>query len=221
MIHIECEQGSLEWHMARRGIPTASGFSRIMTPKTMKLAAAHVEYACELIGDLFSLDEPEEGYESKAMTHGILNEPEARAWYEMETNQTVTRAGFIVTDDQRFGCSPDGLVGEDGGLELKCPQTKTHVRYLLNGKQVPDEYKAQVHGNIIVTGRAWWDFLSYCPGLPPLLVRVEPDAYTLALKRCLEQFWEKFSEMLAAVRNFEEPQPPLVDLLNDAIAAQE
>jgi hypothetical protein len=222
MKHIECQQGSIEWWAARRGVPTASGFDRIITPKTMKLAAAHVEYACELIGDMHRLDDADarDGYTSPAMQNGIDTEPEARAWYEMENSVTVERVGFITTDDGRFGCSPDALVGDMGGLELKCPRQKAQVRYLLGGRVVPDEYKAQVHGNLIVTGRAWWDFLSYCPGLPTLIVRVEPDKFTAALKSVLEEFWGSYTEMLAKVKAFEEPQQTLIETLSAAVAAE-
>lgn len=220
MILHDCNQGSIEWWAARRGIPTASEFHRILTPKTLKLASAHREYAYELIGDRHRLEECDEGYTSPAMRNGIDMEPEARRWYEMEQRCTVQRVGFITTDDGRFGCSPDALVGEDGGLEVKCPTHKVHVRWLCEGRQVPDEHKAQVHGNLIVTGRSWWDFLAYCPGLPPLLVRTYPDRYTVALKGALDDFWASYTESLSRVRSFEEPDVPLAEQLEAAIVAQ-
>jgi hypothetical protein len=200
---IECAQISPEWWEARRGIPTASNFSKIMTPKTMKLSSQCEEYIAELIAEQICLTPnyfTEQGRPiTKAMTDGIDNEPEARRFYEMEKNSTVQQVGFITTDDGRFGCSPDGLVGEDGGLELKCPMLKTQVRYYLNGG-IPDEYITQVHGSLIVTGRKWWDFLSYCPGSPPVMIRTVPNAYTENLKKCLEQFWTLYQESLDKFR---------------------
>jgi hypothetical protein len=197
---IECAQLSPEWWEARKGIPTASNFDRIMTPKKMVLSSQCEPYIAELIAEQICLNPnyfTEQGRPiTQAMTDGVDNEPEARRFYEIERDVTVQQVGFVTTDDSRFGCSPDGLVGEDGGLELKCPMLKTQVMYVLNG-QVPDEYLAQVHGSLIVTGRKWWDFLSYCPGAPPLLIRVTPNAFTEKLRACLEQFWTLYQESLA------------------------
>lgn len=199
---INCEQYSTEWWEARRGIPTASAFDRIITAKTGKLSAGALGYAFELVADLAQLGpEPwlnEPGYESAAMKRGTQTEHEARRFYEMERDVDVQRVGFCITDAGDAGCSPDGLVGESGGLELKCPLLKTHVGYLYRGG-LPDEYKPQVHGSLIVTGREWWDFLSYAPGLPPLLVRVEPDDYTESLRHCLAEFQQILAEVKAKV----------------------
>lgn len=194
----DCDQYSPEWWRLRRGVPTASEFGRILTPKTMKLASAADDYVCELVGDIACLSSDYAAFRptSKAMDAGTLTEPEARRYYEMETGQDVQQVGFCMTDDERFGCSPDGLVGEDGGLELKCPLLKTQAAYLMDGG-LPAEYRAQVHGCLIITGRAWWDFLSYAPGLDPLLIRVTPDEYTLALRGALEIFWVRFQEAKA------------------------
>lgn len=187
-----CEQGSQEWHDLRRGVPTASEFQRILPPKTRKPGAGARSYLEELIGDKMSIyyRENAESFTNKAVRWGEQCEAEARKWYALERNVDVELVGFCTTDDGRFGCSPDGLVGEDGGLELKCPQANTHVGYLLDGV-LPTDYMGQVHGSLIVTGRKWWDFLSYAPGLPPLLVRVTPDEYTEALRKQLDKFWDE------------------------------
>jgi hypothetical protein len=187
---IECEQYSPLWWQVRRGVPTASEFGSILTPKTMKLAAAADAYICRLIGDAFDLAYPRPSFTNAEMRHGTEAEPESRHWYEMETDTTVQQVGFCTTDDGRFGCSPDGLIGDDGVLELKNPSPGTHVAYLMDGG-LPAEYRAQCHGHLIVTGRAWCDFLSYCPGLPPFLVRVYPDDYTTALRDALDVFWRR------------------------------
>lgn len=206
---IECEQGSMEWFQARRGIPSASNFDRIITPKTGKLSAQADDYICELIGELNTPYLPEwaENYTNKAIRWGEQTEQEARDWYTVDTGNQVRQVGFCTTDDARFGCSPDGLIGEDGGLELKCPQPKTHTAYLLKGG-LPDEYRPQVHGALFVTGRPWWDFASYSPGLPPLLVRVVPDDYTRALADALENFHLRYSAALEKVRLLQDPVMP-------------
>ncbi len=190
---IECVQGSPEWWEARRGVPTCSEFGRILTPKTMKVSSSADKYIAELIADRVCLtpnyftDRPT----SRDMEHGTNSEPEARRFYEMERGVDVTQVGFYLDDEGRFGGSPDGLVGEEGGLELKCPKLSTQVEYLLAGT-LPDEYKAQVHGHLIVSKRPWWDFMSYAPGLEPFIIRVEPDAFTRELKVGLEMFWDKY-----------------------------
>lgn len=186
---IECTQGTPEWFEARRGIPTASNFKRILTPKTGKLSASAQDYIYELIAERYHLGAMDElaTPATVAMQNGTIMEPEARRWYELEAKAKVEQVGFIVTDDGRFGCSPDGLVGDGGGLELKCPMGKTHLGYLHAG-ELPDDYKAQVHGCMIVTGRQWWDFMSYAPGLPAFRIRAERDDYTALLADALDAF---------------------------------
>jgi YqaJ-like viral recombinase domain len=132
-----------------------------------------------------------ESYTSHAMQYGIDTEPEARQWYATYTRNSVRRVGFVTTADGRFGCSPDGLIEPDGGLELKCPLLKTHVGYLRDGG-LPSEYKCQVHGCLAVTGAKWWDFVSFCHGAPPILIRVEPDDFTKALRDALDLFHERY-----------------------------
>lgn len=185
----DCIQGSPEWYELHRGRPTASSFDRIITPKTGKLSASADGFICQLIAEtLQGLPmTPADKYISRAIQNGLDMEPEARRWYEMQLGYEVEQIGFCTTDDGLIGCSPDGLVGLDGGLELKCPEGKTHISYLLDGT-LPSEYRAQVHGSIIVTGRQWWDFMSYAPGLPPFVLRVVPDQFTEQLRGCLDAF---------------------------------
>ncbi len=99
---------------------------------------------------------------------------EALVFYEMVKGVEVAKVGFCLSDCKRYGASPDGLVGEDGLLEIKCPTIAVHVGYLLD-KTFPMDYFQQIQGQLFVTGRQWSDFLSYYPGLPPLLIRVTPD----------------------------------------------
>lgn len=200
MKFFDVRQGSPEWHELRQGRPTASCFDRILTPKTRKPSAQQEDYIDELIADMMRLSPPDgsENYVNRAMQHGIDCEPEARRFYEMERRCTVTNGGFCMDDAGRFGCSPDGLIGEEGCLELKCPMGKTQVGYLRSGL-LPSEYTWQVHGHLIVTGRAWCDFLSYAVGLPPLLIRVEPNDDTEALRKALDAFWDRYMTALAFI----------------------
>ncbi len=198
-----CKQGSPEWHALRRGIPTASEMGRIMTPKTMALSSAADGYIAQLVAERLSTIPPEyaDSYTNKPMEWGRETEMAARRWYEMEIGVQVQEIGFCTSDDGRFGCSPDGLVGEKGGLELKCPQGKAQIKYCLDDRHaIPSEYMAQVHGALLVSGRPFWDFLSYSPGCPTIYVRAEPSIYTMKLATALEEFLERFDEALAKIK---------------------
>lgn len=199
MIRHDFPQYSPEWWDVRRGVPTASNFGRIMTPATRKPSSQAAGYICQLIAEQADPHYADvDSYVSAAMKNGTMMEPEARAFYTFERDADVTEVGFCLTDDGRFGASPDGLVGDDGTLELKSPMHKTHVEYLLAGV-VPPAYLPQVHGQIIVTGRAWCDFMSYARGLPPLLIRVERDDYTADLEAALDVFWREYQTALEKI----------------------
>lgn len=204
---IACKQGTPEWLEARLGIPTASEFKRIVTPKKWEYASGAETYIHELIAETITPDYSElETYVSSAMRNGMMLEPEARRYHEFTTGLEVEEVGFVTTDDGRFGYSPDGLLGDDGLLECKSPKPKTHIKWLLSGG-VPDEHLAQCQGGLIVTGRKYIDFLSYCHGLPPLLVRVEPDEKTEALRVALERFWTEYQATKALIEGKYEPLP--------------
>jgi putative phage-type endonuclease len=191
------DQYSPEWFAVRRGIPTASEFHRIITAKQGKSSAQAHGYLCRLIGDRFDIDYPRvNDNATAAMKRGTQFEPEARRFYEFDRDTTVAQVGFCTTDDGRLGCSPDGLVGDDGLIEIKCPSPEVHVAYILDGG-LPDDYRPQVHGQLLVTGRSWCDFLSYCPGLPNFIVRVEADEFTTKLRCALEDFLARYDELLA------------------------
>lgn len=199
------EQGTQAWLDARAGKATASNFHRILTPPgkrwpTGKPSAQRDDYACEIIAEKL-VDGPDpwrDDYQSADMQRGTFSEAEARKFYAFERDCEVRQVGFCVHDNGFWGCSPDGLVEPDGGVEIKCPRPSTQVRYFLDGV-VPAKYRPQVHGCLIVTGRAWWDFLSYCPGLPPLLLRVTPDEYTKQLEAALVEFKALYDDLLAKV----------------------
>jgi hypothetical protein len=192
-------QYSDEYWAVRRGVPTASEMSCILTPKTMKLSAAVDTYICRLLGDVYDQSYPRLNEKvSTAMRDGTAQEAEARNWFSLQADEDVKQVGFCMSDCERMGCSPDGLT-EDSGLELKNPTPAVHVSYLLDGKQVPAEYLGQVHASMLVTGFDSWWFMSYCPPLPALLVKVERGEYTDALKGAFEKFWERFQEAKARI----------------------
>lgn len=173
IVHTEFKQGSVEWMMARAGIPTASEFDALITPKGARRTGEMPKtYVAKKVAEVWQ-GGPLPTFQGNDMEQGQILESEAIPWYELEYG-TVTRVGFITTDDKRTGCSPDGLLGEDGGIEIKCPEAHTHVKYLINGV-LPDDYFAQVHGCMYVTGRKWWRFLSYRRGFPAFRLTVERD----------------------------------------------
>lgn len=198
MIFFDVDQGSEEWFTLRKGILTASRTNQILTSKKEEPSTQQDDLIAELIGEKLSLIPPEhvETYTNRSMRWGQHCEEEARRFYCLERNCEVSNGGFCLTDDERFGASPDSLVGTDGCLELKAPQAHTHAKYIMKGG-LPLEYKSQCHTHLIVTGRAWCDLLSYCPGLPPLLVRVTPNEYTAKLKKAMDDFWVRYQDQLA------------------------
>ena len=190
MIVLNVEQGSKEWHNARLGIPTASRFSQIIT-KTLKPSVSATGYMHELLGE-WALGEPSSNFSSAFMERGISTEDEAINYYEFEQEEDTRKVGFCLRDDKLAGCSPDRLVGLNGGLEIKVPSAKIHIAYLL-GSPVAD-YHAQVQGCLYITGREWWDILSFNPFMPPSLVRCQRDeAFITKLDGYLKIFLDKLS----------------------------
>lgn len=168
------EQRSVEWMLARAGIPTASEFDALVTPDfKIRTGDMPKTYLAKKLAEVWQ-GGPLVGFNVFDMQQGVILEEEAIPWYELEFETKVEQVGFITTDDGRIGCSPDGLIGEEGGIEIKCPAVQTHCGYLLSGG-LPKDYAAQVHGSMFVTGRPWWKFLSYCRHFPPLIVTVERD----------------------------------------------
>lgn len=194
-------QYSPEWWDLRRGIPTASSFDKILTPTGKKSTQAD-GYIAELIGEIVDFHPPifseSDLNPTRPRDNGLIVEPHARRWYTARTEREVRQVGFVVDETGRIGCSPDGLVGDDGALELKCPLAKTHAAYLLKLEpgEIPTEYRPQVHGQLLVTGRKWIDFVSYSEHLPVIMCRVEADDYTQLLSDALEEFVEKYHKAL-------------------------
>jgi len=169
---LEMEQGTQEWLEARLGCPSGSGFSKLITASGTPSSSAE-SYINDLIAELIT-GESTPFHVTEWMQRGTELEPFARMNYELETDREVTEVGFCMHDILRCGVSPDGLIDDDGGIEIKCPKPSTHVKYLRKGT-LPSEYKAQVMGCLWVTEREWWDFMSYHPQMPNLLIRVHRD----------------------------------------------
>jgi hypothetical protein len=171
MIILNHEQGTEDWFAARLGIPSASNFSKLVT-STGKPSTSAEGYINQLIAEAVT-GERADFYSNAHMERGTALEPEAKAYYELMRDVEVTEVGFCLHDTIRAGCSPDALVGT-GGLEIKCPSGAVHVSYLRSGG-LPVAYKQQVMGCMWITGAEWWDFLSYHPNMPSLLIRVKRD----------------------------------------------
>lgn len=194
---INCIQNSPEWYLARCGVPSASNFDKIVTTKG-EPSKQRTKYLWQLAGERIT-KKPEESYQNASMLRGNEMQSEAKSLYEIINDVTVQEVGFCLDDSNKYGSSPDGLIGEDGGLELKCPQMATHVGYLLDNT-VPTDYIQQVQGNLLVTGRKWWDFKSYYPGIKPLIIRVYPDEKFLKLlKSELIMFCEELETVVKKI----------------------
>jgi len=188
LIH-KMEQRSEAWHEIKLGRFSATRIDSLMSAKsTAKYQNCIAEVACEIL-----THETEENYVSEDMERGIDLEPEARKLYESIFEIEVQEVGFIEPENdygEWVGVSPDGLVGEYGMLEIKCPKAKTLFKYISDNK-LPNEYKWQVQSQLFFTGRQWCDFMAYYPGLKPFLLRVYPD---------MEMFAQIDKEVLNAIK---------------------
>lgn len=199
---IECEQGSEEWFAARLGIPTASMFSVLLSGrKDAKDKKTRSTYMMKLAGEIIT-GEPAESYTNVHMERGKEMEDEARAAYAFMADVDPVRVGFLKAFGA--GASPDSLIGDDGGLEIKTALPHIQVDRLLTGA-LPSEHKAQVQGNLWVSGRKFWDFVSYCPRLPLFRFRVERDeAYIKEIADGVADFNKDLAEMVERIRSYSE-----------------
>ncbi len=203
---IVVEQGSLEWHEARLGRATASRFKDIMTKIRSGEAAAVKNYRAEIVAEQLT-GYREELFTTAAMQWGTDNEPVARLRYELETGNDVEECGFFAHPDIMAGASPDGLVNDDGLLEIKCPNSATHIE-TLRKRKVPSQYYWQVQGQMWMTGRQWCDFVSFDPRLPEnaqyIRIRMDRDDKAIAeLEEEVKEFLQSVEIEAAFVRNFE------------------
>lgn len=198
-IYDTLEQGSDEWLAARCGMLTASVVGRLITP-TLKVAdndtsrgltetlvaeriTGHVDYV----------------HPTFDMQRGSLDEPYARDMYRQQQQVEVVEVGFATNtfNGHTLGASPDGLVGTDGGLEIKSPKAKNHLRTIL-ADAVPNEYMAQIQASMLVLQRPWWDFCSYSGGWPIHVKRVYADPlWQVVIRDALDQFENNAADMIA------------------------
>lgn len=172
-IHNQFEQNSLEWLNLRAGKVTASEFGSFLTTDFQLRTGQMVKsYVARKVAELWVGPLP--GFNTLDMDFGKIREEEAIPTFSFETGLQVDRVAFITDDAEKIGCSPDGLIGDDSGLEVKCPTAEVHTKYLLQG-EVPSDYIQQIHASMFVTGRKSWKFLSYRRSFPMLILDVQRD----------------------------------------------
>jgi putative phage-type endonuclease len=170
-------QRTPEWFAKRLGLVTASRIADVMAKVKTGTAASRSGYMTQLVTERLT-GQPTEGYQSAAMEWGIEQEGAARAAYEARTGVLVDEVDFVRHPILEAGASPDGLVGEDGCIEIKCPNTSTMLEYI-EDRSVPRKYLLQIQWQLACTGRNWCDFVAYDPRLPEhlqlLVIRVPRD----------------------------------------------
>lgn len=197
MIMLDCEQGTPEWHAARCGIVTASSMAQVMAKGQGKTRAG---YMFKLIGEVFT-GEPAESYSNAHMERGTALEPEAREIYASIAGE-VTQCGFIRNHDDigGVGYSPDALVGDDGLAEIKTKLPHLQAELLL-ADRVPPEHMAQIQCGLWVSERQWLDFVSYWPGMPLFVKRVQrDDAYIATMREEVIAFYAEMKSKIQRIR---------------------
>lgn len=194
-------QGSAEWHAVRIGKVTASRVADVVAKTKAGWGASRANYMAELIAERLT-GEAAERFTNAAMNWGTEKEPDARAAYEFFRDASVTEIGFVAHPTIGMtGASPDGLVADDGMVEIKCPNTATHLDTLLT-QAVPAKYNTQMQWQMACTGRKWCDFASYDPRLPEsmslFVKRVErDDKMIFDLEKDVSSFLAELDEKLS------------------------
>lgn len=192
----DIEQGSPEWFAARAGIPTASRFATVMAKGEGKTRA---EYMRKLAGEIIT-GELAEGFTTPHMERGKAMEDEARETYAFINGVEPYQVGFIRNGDK--GASPDSLIGTDGGLEIKTALPHIQIDRLERDR-LPPEHKAQVQGNLWISEREWWDFVSYWPRLPVLTFRVYRDEeYIKTMSDEIDRFNDEKAALVERIRAY-------------------
>ena len=192
-----CVQGSEEWLQARLTIVTASNFAKVLSKKSGRDTYLMRKVAERQQGRYV------EGYQNKCMENGVENEQHARKYYEDMNEVEVGLIGFVKMGD--LGCSPDGLVDDDGIIEIKCSEGPSHYRIVLK-KKMPTSHIPQVQGNLWITDRKWCDFISYDPWgkhNPFYCIRIERDDDYInnILKPACEQFVQELNDIDQIIRS--------------------
>jgi putative phage-type endonuclease len=193
-----------DWRAARLGKATSSRIADIIARTKSGYSTSRANYAAQLVCERLT-GVATETYQSAAMAWGIEKEPDARRLYAFEQDVAVRSAGFLDHPTVKMsGASPDGLFGEDGLVEIKCPITATHLDTVL-GRSIPGKYLTQMQWQLAVTGRSWCDFVSYDPRLPAdlrlFVQRVPRNAILIgALEREVERFLAEVEATIAKLR---------------------
>ncbi len=202
----DCKQGDGIWLGLRGGMPTASRADCLITPTGKPVSGAkRVGYLHELAAEAIT-GTVEMHFVTAAMERGTQLEPEARNWYELTTGSNVQQVGFVESDCGRWGCSPDGLVGDDGGIEIKCPERKQYIRCLIEDK-VPAEYLPQIQFCMWVCNRKWWDWVLYTDEamFPYVVRRVERNAQFMdSLDEIVPAFCDELDAIVQRVKGMKQ-----------------
>lgn len=195
------EQGTLEWFNERLGKVTASRVADVIAKTKTGWGSSRANYAAQLIAERLT-GKVTDSYRNAAMDWGIMNEPDARVAYEFLTDATVEQVGFVPHPTIAMsGASPDGLIGNDGLVEIKCPNTATHIETLL-GQSVPGKYITQMQWQMACTGRKWCDFVSFDSRMPEsmrlFVKRIERDTTAVRdLETSVSEFLAEIDETVS------------------------
>jgi putative phage-type endonuclease len=216
-IHI-VEQGSAEWKALRVGKVTASRVADLIAKTKTGWSSSRANYLAQLVAERLT-GEVAESYTNAAMEWGTLYEPDARAEYELRRRCEVQQIGFVDHPSiPMAGASPDGMVGDDGLVEIKAPLTATHIDTLLS-QCVPSKYETQIQWQLACTGRKWCDFVSFDPRMPEsmslFIARVDRDEKRISeLERDVRQFLAELDQKVADLRAvYIERRSPLIQNL--------
>lgn len=178
MIVHDVQQGTPEWDMLRIGLPTASVFSKLVTTKGEPSKSAG-DYAITLAGEMYANKPELDAWGGNSYTErGKELEDQAIALYEFDRDITVERVGFVTDDNKDAGCSPDGLVNDDGMVEIKCLKAENHIKAILffnKFDKCQSTYVLQTQGQMMICERKWADLIFFHPDLPLLVIRQLPD----------------------------------------------
>ena len=213
-----CRQQSDLWYSLRRGRITCSRLGDVLAPPITRKssrgeagteALAREKYRKDLVAERLTLHGVSH-YVTRAMEEGVEREPFARMIYEAETQQVVEQVGFVLHPEwDWFGGSADGLCGDDGGVELKCPTEGVHLSYIQNPDLLIEEYKWQSIGNLLCAGREWWDLASFNPYFPDdlklLRVRMHRSEYLAEIDRIGEEVPKFDAEVEAEIAALGQP----------------
>lgn len=208
MIPVTATQGTDEWFAARCGKATGSHFADVLATVKTGEAATRRNYRVKLALERITGKPAEEGFKSQPMLDGTAREPIARSLYEFRHDTLIDEIGFCLHDQGHCGVSPDGLVGKQGLIEIKCPTPAVHLEYLMR-KDAPPEYRAQMQGQLWVMEREWVDFCSFNPEFPEnsrfRVIRVYRDeAYIKTLEAEIAKFMAEVEQTVNHILNYKE-----------------